>query len=72
MGAALDEHERYLLGLAEAKADMTLHEAREQLRENHGIRVAVPAVRGFFRKYRNTFKKKTGRAKKPQRPDAII
>jgi len=54
----LDPHEAFILGLIEARPDITLAEIGERLAEDHGVRAVPSTVWMFLAKRGITYKKR--------------
>ncbi len=58
-GSKLDAHEAFILALVETPdRDITLAEIADALEAEHGVRVCVASVHGFFKKRRISYKKR--------------
>lgn len=65
-GSILDPHEAFILGLIEARRDITLAEMVERLEADRGLRVQQSTLWYFLDRRGQTFKKR--RATRPSRP----
>ena len=57
-GSKLDAFEGIILGLVEARRDITLVEIAESLEAEHGLRTCRASLCNFFKKRRITYKKR--------------
>jgi transposase len=66
----LDAHSAWLLGLIEAKPDLTLEEIGQQLLREKGLSAGITSIWRFFERHQISFKKKParGRARPRRRP----
>jgi len=67
-GSKLDAHERFILGLIDARADISLAEIAERLAERRQVSVCPATIWYFFERQGISFKK-TAHAVEQERPD---
>lgn len=64
-GSKLDRHEAFVLGLIEAKVDITLHEMRRRLLDERGVEAGIGTLWRFFKRRKISRKKR--RATRPSK-----
>ena len=69
VGAKLDAHAEYLLGLIADKGNLTSEELRSRLAQERGMQVAISTLWGFYQKHGVSFKKRPDMRKRP--PDKM-